>query len=141
MRQPMFSLLENWLAWCGYQDRLPVGFELFLSLPEWLRELTLCQLAALRVSGFFDEHILQFFFFLWTNTHSQTGARNLIVENLARVTVESTTILHMAGKAAEYRTKARSVQLDYHFMFSFFVYLRSHRATGGSLNYQKFTML
>ena len=53
MQHSMFSLLENRLAWCGYQDSLQDRYELLLSMSGWLREYTLCRLGSLQVSGQF----------------------------------------------------------------------------------------
>jgi len=55
MRQLLCSLLENRLAWRGYQDELRRIWELSLGMPEWLQQHTLCPSGPLFVSGSFDD--------------------------------------------------------------------------------------
>jgi len=98
MRQLLCSLLENWLARCGYQDEL--------RRRKW--ELTgtdlLCRSGPLFVGDNISVHVLQ----MPTNKHPQIGAGNLTVKHLGRVTVEST----MVRKPAKYRIQTRNVQGD-----------------------------
>jgi hypothetical protein len=76
-------------------------------MPGWLRQNPLCPDGPLHVSGSFDD----LFYPRLNQTFSRIVAGNLIVKDLARVIVGSTTF-QMVGKPAKYRFQARSVQVD-----------------------------